>query len=194
MKKIAITGGLGSGKSTFCKILHRDYGIPIFVADERAKNIVLSNVNLQQKLSELVGFSVVENEKLQKVRIAEVIFHQPQIQKAYERLVHEALRTDYQQWLEAQSSSYILYEAAILFEKGNPELFDITLLICSENQTRIERVMSRENNLTKTEIEQRMALQWSDEKKKKLADLVIYNYGNLESLTAKAHRIHQLLS
>ena len=84
------------------------------------------------------------------------------------------MEADFKNWLTEQSSEYVIYEAAILFETGGYKKCDFSILVKAPQKLRIERLQKRDNS-SKEEIKQRMNNQWSDEKKSELADFIINN-------------------
>ena len=115
MKKIAITGIIGSGKSTAAS-LFKKLGIPVFVADESAKQLMESDSNVINQLVYNFGDIVYQDRKLNKTYISERIFNNSSDLKFVNSLVHPLVNDKFQSWCNTQKSSYIIYESALVFE------------------------------------------------------------------------------
>lgn len=146
---IAITGGIGSGKSFVCDILRRK-GFSVYDCDAAAKRLMATNLELQQRLSQLVGDGVYRNGVLQKSVLAQFILESEANKQAVNNIVHPAVATDYMssgcQWLE----SAILFDAG--FDRRVP--FDIIVGVIAPDEVRTERIMTRDG------ISRQQAMQW----------------------------------
>jgi len=171
---VGITGGIGSGKSTVCRIF-KLLGIPVFEADGVAKQLLNSNAEIKTKLIHLFGEGIYTAEGLiDRKKLADNIFNDDFQLAKINKLVHPFVRTEFQEWLKMQDTPYIIHEAAILFESGFYKMMDFTILVSAPETQRIERVIKR-NGLSTTQIKERMAKQWVDSKKRKLAGIEIKN-------------------
>ena len=172
---IGITGGIGSGKTTVCKVF-RLLGAPVFEADAVAKKLYDSDDELRSGLIQLFGESIYDTEGfLNRKKLASLIFNNDNHLENVNRLVHPAVRKAYQQWLkEHLNKPYIIHEAAILFESGFYKMMNFTILVTAGQEQRIERVVKRDG-VSRQMVLQRMGKQWSEEKKAKLADIVLLN-------------------
>ncbi|NOR74461.1 MAG: dephospho-CoA kinase [Draconibacterium sp.] len=174
MITIGITGGIGSGKSTVCKIFEL-LEIPIFEADRVAKELINSNANLKNEIIKLYGKNIyTQNGLINRKKFAEIIFNDKLELSRVNNLVHPAVRNEYKIWLQKQNTKYIIHEAAILFESGFYKMMDYTILVSAPEDQRIKRVVKRDN-ATESEVKERIARQWSDEQKRKLASVEIKN-------------------
>ncbi|MCH8534533.1 MAG: dephospho-CoA kinase [Flavobacteriaceae bacterium] len=172
-KIIGITGGIGSGKTTVAK-LFSELGIPLFIADDEAKKLMNNDEEVIAKLISLFGNEAYKNNTLNRAYISEQVFKNKQLLEALNNIVHPAVQKKFESWYKKQDAPYVLYEAAILIEKGRTEYFDKIILVTASKQERIERVKKRDQ-ISEDQIEQRMNNQWSDDKKEKFADFVIKN-------------------
>lgn len=188
MLKVGLTGGIGSGKTTVAQIFET-LGVPVYYADERSKNILNTDPTIQTQLIELFGAEIYINGRLQNQVLAQKVFSDKEKLQQLNAIVHPAVAEDFKSWCNTQNSPYILKEAAILFEIGTYQQLDLNILISAEKALRIDRVMKR-NGVSKEEVLKRMDKQWPDERKKALADFVIYNNQN-ESLIKQALHIHE---
>lgn len=176
MKLIGITGGIGSGKSTIAKVF-MSMGYPVYNSDLRAKEILETDQELIEAIQAHFGKKSYTSQGLDRKRMASAVFSNPEKLALLNSLVHPAVGKDFEKWVSTKKTSFVLKEAAILFETGIYKSLDQTILVTAPIATRIERVMKRDN-VTKQEVEARMKNQWSEEKKLELADFVIDNSGN----------------
>lgn len=189
--KIGITGGIGSGKTTVCKIFET-LGIPIYYADDRAKALYLENADLKQGVIQLFGAeSYLLDGQLNRKWISDLAFQDPELLKKLNALVHPAVQKDGNDWHDAQTNvPYTLKEAALLFESGGDKYLDKIITVYAPLELRIERVILRgSGSMTRADVEARIAKQMSDEEKKDRADFVIFNDGN-QALIPQVLAIH----
>lgn len=172
--KVGITGGIGSGKSTVCRIFQL-LGIPVFEADLAAKQLMVSNPEIKSGLIDLFGPDIyTQNVTLDRKKLAGIIFNDEiQLQKVNE-LVHPVVRAEFNRWAQMQDAPYVVHEAAILFESGFYKMMDFTILISAPESMRIARVSKRDKS-SAAQVKERMDKQWSDEQKIELATFVINN-------------------
>lgn len=172
--KVGITGGIGSGKSTVCKIF-KLIGIPVFEADKVAKYLINSDEKISNELIQLFGNNIYDsNKKLNKKMLADLIFNDESLLEKVNNLVHPAVRNEFILWHQKQNSKYTVHEAAILFESGFYKMMDFTILVSAPEITRIERVVKRDK-IKPELVESRMSKQWNDEDKRKLASIELVN-------------------
>ena len=172
MKTIGITGGIGSGKTTVCKILSV-FNIPVYYADVRAKELYDEDVELKEKVIELLGKSVYTKSGLNRDEVAGKVFNDKALLQQLNAIVHPAVERDFIKWTESHSDATIVVkEAAILFENGGYKKMDFNILITAPEQLRIERVMKRDG-VSEEQVKARISNQWPDEEKIPLADFVI---------------------
>ena len=175
MKVIGITGGIGSGKTTIAKVFAQ-LGYPVYNSDNRAKELINTNPDLINALKLNFGSEIYSSNGLDRKKMAGIVFTNPKKLELLNSLVHPAVGKDFSSWIEKQNSSFVLKEAAILFETGIYKSLNKTIVVSAPIETRIERVMKRDSS-SKEEIRARMKNQWSEEEKIKLADFVIDNSG-----------------
>ena len=111
---------------------------------------------------------------LNRTFLAQQIYSNPQLKSKLESIIHPAVRTHFEEWVEQQSKSLVFAEAAILFETGSYKNYNYTILVTSPLELRISRIMNRDT-LSREEVQKRIDNQWSDERKKELADFTIQN-------------------
>ena len=172
---IGITGGIGSGKTTVCRVFQL-FGVPVFEADVRARQLMDEDPELKKALIDLFGEPVyTSGGSLNREMLAAAIFRNNDLRKQVNALVHPAVRKAFYSWLEQnQSFPYVIYEAAILFEGGFHEKMNYSILITAPENQRIARVMQR-SGMTEKMVRERMKSQMPEEEKRQLADLCLEN-------------------
>lgn len=175
MKKIGLTGGIGSGKTTIARILEA-MSFPVYYSDFRSKELCNHDPGIQSQLTSLFGTKAYEDGKLNRTFLSDCIFTNPELRLKVNEIIHPVVRKDFEDWASVQTSPLIFNEAAILFETGAYKQFDAVVLVCAPISQRIERVMLRDL-CDKASIEQRIQSQWTDEKKRSLTNYYIENNG-----------------
>jgi dephospho-CoA kinase len=176
MKRIGLTGGIGAGKSIVAEIL-LTMGYPVFFSDKVGKELMISNQDVKNSVSELFGKQAYLNGELNRSWIAKKIFKENTLKEKLNAIIHPAVRKSFDEWASQQKSPLVFNEAAILFETGSYTSFDATILVTADEEVRIERTMKRDN-ISREQVISRIKNQWSDEKKKTLADELIVNDKN----------------
>jgi dephospho-CoA kinase len=175
MLKIGITGGIGSGKTTVCKVFEL-LGIPVFYADNIAKSIMHSNPRLKAEILKSFGKeSYLADGHLNRPFISSIVFKDEAQLNKLNAIVHPAVFIAFDNWIKDQHHApYILKEAALLFESQSFKKCDRTILVISPEDTRIKRIIARDR-ISEIEVMLRMKHQFSDEQKVKLADHILIN-------------------
>lgn len=175
--KVGITGGIGSGKSTVCKVF-KALGVPVYHADEVARNITDQDPSVVAQIKETFGADMYATDKLDRPKMAALVFNNPDALAKLNAIVHPAVRAGLPIWLaENKNSPYIIYEAAILFESGAYKQLDKSILVAATEETRLHRVMQRDN-ASRDEVLARVKNQWDETQKLAHANYVIWNEGN----------------
>lgn len=192
MLKVGITGGIGSGKTTVCK-LFSVLGIPVYNADYRAKELMVTNKNLIKSISQLLGTAAYfENQQLNTKYISDKVFQDKNLLEKLNAIVHPVVLQDTINWYDShQDKPYTLYETAIMFETGSYKLLDKTITVFAPKQERIDRTMNRDK-VSEVDVLARMDKQIAEEEKIKLSDFVIYN-DHSQLLTEQVLAIHHKL-
>lgn len=190
MMIVGLTGGIGSGKTTVANFF-RELGIPVYIADEAGRRLMLSSKEIKKAVVDLFGEKAYSGDEPDRKYIASQVFNDSKKLEALNNIVHPAVAADFQTWLSRQQAPYIIYEAAILFESGGNENCDRTILVTAPHDEKIKRLQFRDNSEI-NEIEARMANQWSDEKKLKLADFQIKNT-DLALTKSQVEELHEIL-
>lgn len=188
-KIIGVTGGIGSGKTTLVRYFE-SLGIPVFIADDEAKKVTQLPEVLDQ-IKSVFGDIVFENKQLSRQKLAAIVFTDAEKLDQLNRIIHPAVRSQFQLWLDQyQSAPFVIYEAAILFESGSYTICDYTITITAPLEDRISRVMLRDNS-TREQVLQRISAQWTDEERIAKSDFVVEN---ADTETAKQQIDHILKS
>lgn len=190
MFKVGITGNIGSGKTTVSKVFEL-LGIPVFYADDQAKNVMVNDAELISGIKQAFGpQSYFDDGSLNRKHIAAIVFNNEAELKKLNSLVHPAVFRAFDNWVEQQSAPYVLKEAAILFESGSDKDCNRTLMVAAPLEIRLKRILQRDN-ITRAEAESRNARQFNDEKKIELADDLIHN-DDTQLVIPQVLALHQL--
>jgi dephospho-CoA kinase len=190
MLKIGLTGGIGSGKSTVARIF-QSLGVPIFNADAAGRSI-LEEADTQMQLVNLFGPEVLLKGKTQRSHIAQRVFGNANLLSELNSIVHPKVGEVFRQWINEQTTPYILKEAAIIFEVGTDSSLDDVILVSAPEEIRIRRVMERDG-VNRDQVEARMRNQWPEERKKELAAHSIVNDG-VTALIPQVMKLHEILN
>lgn len=196
MKKVGITGGIGSGKTTVCKIFE-SLDIPVYYADLQAKKIMASSLTVKQQLKSLLGAEAYhKNGKPNRKYIASKIFADKALLAGINSIVHPAVQSDAERWMEqfkaSGHTSYIIKEAALLVENGSYKALDALIVVTCPEEIRIKRVMDRDH-LSHNEVLNKIKNQYSESEKIKVADYIIINDGT-KPLIPQIWQIHKKLT
>jgi dephospho-CoA kinase len=174
MLKIGITGGIGSGKSTVSKIFEI-LGIPVYYADDRAKDILVRDPELAAQVKQHFGEAVYNADgSLDRKYLGNIVFNNKEKLDLLNSLVHPATIRDADQWALQQHTPYVLKEAALLFETSSFHHLDKIIAVFAPQPLRVHRVMKRDN-VTRNEVLARIYKQIDETIKMRLSDFVIYN-------------------
>lgn len=188
MKHLAITGNMGSGKSTVSRIFE-NIGIPVYYSDIRAKRLMNEDKKIKKQLIAIFGKKVYTKEGLlNRAFLGKKIFHDQSLLKQVNSIVHPCVREDYIQWREEQKAPYTLQESALTFEIKAHKIMDATILVYAPESLLISRVMKRDN-LSIKDIKARLDKQMSQDKKREKATYIINN-GISNVLSRQIHDIH----
>lgn len=173
MLKIGLTGGIGSGKTTVAKVFET-LGIPVYFADDATKRLMNSNNALKALVIQHFGEVSYINGKLNRKYIADIVFNDKEKLALLNSITHPATIEDANEWIQQQSSPYIIKEAALLFETEAAKHLDYFIGVSASLETRIKRVMKRDG-LSEAEIMKRINRQMNEEEKMKRCDFIITN-------------------
>ena len=173
MLKIGLTGGMGSGKTTVSKIFSA-LGIPVFYADDVAKTVMSEDADLKQNIIQLFGEDAYSNNSLNRKYIAGIVFNDKYKLEQLNALVHPLTIAAADKWMQAQTTPYILKEAALMFESPAAANLDYIIGVYAPQHLRLHRVMQRDG-ASREEVLARMNNQLDETIKMKLCDFVIVN-------------------
>jgi len=176
MLLVGVTGGIGSGKSLVCQILEK-LGIPVYYADQEARRLMNTDEGLVLGVKELLGEEAYREGELDRKHVASLVFGRPDLLLELNELVHPAVRSDFRKWAGRQKGvPYVVEEAALLFESGSAEEFDLIVVVDAPEELRIRRVSDRDG-ITGEQVRRRMSGQMPPEEKRERADEVVINDG-----------------
>ena len=173
MKRIGLTGNIGSGKTTVASCFEI-LGVAVFNADKEAKLLMNEDVNLKQSLIAEFGKDVFLDNELNRKYLSNLAFNDDLVLKRLNALVHPVVQDAFEKWSIQQSGAYVIKEAAILFESNTYQSLDAIICISCPDEIRLKRILKRDD-LSEKEVRQRMSHQWAEEKKISLSDYTITN-------------------
>lgn len=174
--KLGITGGIGSGKTSVCRVFDV-LRIPVFSADSEASEIMEKEDAIKSHLNSITGKDLYTGGSLDRMALADIIFNDNALLERVNSLVHPVVFDHFRKWANIQESKYVIMEAAILFESGADEYVDRIATVVAPVDQRVERVIKR-NKLSREQVMERIQNQMDDETRMKLSDYIIYNSEN----------------
>lgn len=178
MIKIALTGNIASGKSTVQSILE-EKGYKVLDTDKTG-HFLLDELNeIKEAFKE---HDILEDGKISRDKLGKLVFDNPDLKIKLENIIHPAIKNEIIKFFEKnKSEKYVFVSIPLLFESGMQELFDKVLLICTDDNLREKRLISR-NHFSIEYARKRMSAQMSQDEKKELCNYVIYNNGTVDEL------------
>lgn len=193
MKLLGLTGGIASGKSTVAAILRR-LGVAIINADELSREVVQPGQEAWKEIVDTFGPAILQEDKtLDRRKLRKIVFDNPEARKKLEAIIHPRVRALAEKKireLAATGSSIIVYEVPLLFEAQIHLWLRPVILVACDVETQKKRLLERDR-LTEAEAQQHLDAQMSLEDKRKLADYVIENNGDLEELERQVRGVLQ---
>lgn len=172
MKRLAITGGIGSGKSTVCRLLAEVGGVEVYDSDSRAKVVMNSHPQVVREVTALFGPEAYKEGVLNRPYIAQRAFADKELLGRLNAIVHPRVVEDYEQWVACQSGPYVVLESALLFSSPLEGHYDVSVAVVAPDEIRVQRCVARDG-ATPEQIRERMARQMSGEEFAKRADFVV---------------------
>src|SRR6187402_458420 len=171
--RVGLTGGIGSGKSTVAQIFEV-LGIPVYYADISAKRLMNEDEELRSAITNIFGEQAYANNILDRKFISSIVFSDPAKLQQLNALVHPATKKDGETWMQRQTSSYAIHEAALIFEAKVSDRLDLVIGVSSPIDLRIKRAMERDK-VSREEVLKRMEQQLDEELKMSKCDFVLIN-------------------
>jgi dephospho-CoA kinase len=190
MLKVGVTGGIGSGKSVVCEVF-KTLGIPVFNADEAARHLMENDITLIQQIQFLLGDDVYESGKLNREKVSAIVFDKPDKLLQLNSIVHPAVISYANAWMESQVAPYVIKEAAIFYESGSYKDVEVMIGVSAPKELRIQRTMVR-SKISREKVLAIMDKQMDDDEKMKRCDYVITN-DDASPVLPQILRIHELL-
>lgn len=191
--KIGITGGIGVGKSTICRVFSA-LGAPVYDADSQAKAIMKTNAVLKSEIKTHFGeASYFTSGELNRTFLARTVFNNPNKLKILNSLIHPKVQEDAHNWILKYDGTfpYLMKEAALLFESGSYQSLDKIIAVSAPLDIRIQRVLQRDVHRKKSDIEAIIAKQMPQEEKEQYADFIVYN-NEQKMIIPQVLALHQL--
>ena len=189
MMKVGITGGIGSGKSTVCR-LFAQRGVAVYDSDAEAKRLMAESPELRAAVSARFGAEAYAGGALNRPYLAGKVFSDPAALADLNALVHPAVLADFAAWAEQQEGSYVILESAILFDAGLEDSVDRTVAVLAPLELRLERTCRRDK-CDPEAVRRRIAAQSDDDVLSEKADYTLVNIfePDLEPTVAELDRI-----
>jgi len=188
MLKVGLTGGIGSGKSTVAKIFET-LGIPIYYADDAAKHLMNTDPGIRDVIIQHFGKESYNEGQLNRKHIASIVFNDEKKLELLNSITHPATISHANEWIQKQTTPYIIKEAALLFESDAYKSLDKIIGVSAPLELRIERTIQRDH-VTREEVVKRISRQMNEEEKMKRCDFVLIN-DEKELLIPQVMELHQ---
>lgn len=172
MMKVGITGGIGSGKSTVCR-LFAGRGIAVYDSDREARRLMAGGA-VRRAVEERFGADIYGADGLDRARLASIVFGDPTALADLNAIVHPAVLHDFAAWAECQTGPYVILESAILFDAGLERAVDRTVAVLAPAELRVERACRRDGCDAEA-VRRRIAAQMDDDTLCDRADYTIVN-------------------
>lgn len=177
---VGITGGIGSGKTTVSKVF-KSLGVPVYYADDRAKQLMVQDDALVIDIKALFGEESYDREgQLNRTYLAQRVFSDAQELEKLNALVHPAVGRDFANWVaDHNTHPYLLKEAALIFEAGSYKQLDKVMVVTAPREERVKRVLLRDIHRSREQVLAIMEKQLSEGERKRRADFIIDNSGKV---------------
>lgn len=189
---VGVTGGIGSGKSTVCRVFTDRHGIVVIDADQVAREVVEPGTPALAAIVAAFGAEVVGTDgRLDRARLRGIVFADPARRAELEAITHPAIRAGMRAHVEAVTGAYCMLGIPLLAEGGRNDLIDRVLVVDCPEALQIERVRARDH-LTEAEVAAIMRTQASREARLRIADDVVVNDGDTASLAGRVDELHKM--
>jgi dephospho-CoA kinase len=190
MLLVGLTGGIGAGKSTVARML-ADRGAVVIDADELARRAIAPGTDGFARVVESFGGDVIGPDgDLDRGRIAGIVFADDDRRRALEAIVHPEVVRLFAEEIQAyrDSDAIVVYSVPLLAETGVADGFDLVVVVVADVDRRIERLM-RDRGMGPEEVRARVAAQFDDEERAKVADVLLDNDGEPERLVPQVNKL-----
>jgi dephospho-CoA kinase len=187
-RRLGVTGGIGSGKTTVCRIF-RVLGVPVFVADAAAREVMNNDPGIRDRINSIAGKDLYSGGELDRMELARLIFNRPEMLKSVNAAVHPVVLQIFSKWADESDAPYVIMEAAVLFESKADTYVDSVVSISAPVEERIARVMGR-NELSREQVIERIKNQLEDDEREEQSYYVINNADN-EMIIPEILKIHE---
>ncbi len=185
MKIIGITGGIGSGKTTFSNLLSKEYNIPVIDADTLARSVVSLNSEGLKEIVKAFSEDILFCDKtLNRSKLGGIVFKDRKKLEILNNIVHPLVKKEFLKEVEnlkKEGHSYVIYDCPLLIEEDLISSVDITILVHSDLESRINRILLRDN-ITKEEASLKISSQMDLDDKISFCDIVVYNNGDIKNM------------
>ena len=195
MLTVGLTGGIGSGKTTVSNLFH-DLGAPVIDTDIISHELVANDQSVLKEIVDAFGDDIVlDDGTLDRKQLAQIVFNDKKSRRQLENILHPKIRTEVKNQIQTYNSKspapqYVVIVIPLLFETGFRDLIDRILVITSDENIRIERIIQRDHR-DKNEIRSIIDSQVTDEIRTSKADDVIENNNNLKELENQVQQLHR---
>ena len=181
MLRVALTGGIGSGKSLVGEILE-ELGALVIDSDQLAREVIERGSPGYEEVVAAFGDSILSEGQIDRSKLAAVVFNESDLRKKLESIIHPLVREAAEKLARKLPSGAILInQIPLLVESEGAKRFDYVVTVSADEEIRRERLRLR--GLRDYEITQRMAAQVSDSEREKIANYIIRNDGSIDELT-----------
>ena len=188
VRRLGVTGGIGSGKTTVCRIF-RVLGVPVFVADAAAREVMNNDPGIRNKINDIAGKDLYSGGEMDRMELARLIFNRPEMLKSVNAAVHPVVLQIFGKWADEAGAPYVIMEAAVLFESKADTFVDRVVSISAPVEERIARVMGR-NELSREQVIERINNQLEDDEREEQSYYIINNADN-EMIIPEILKIHE---
>jgi len=188
---VALTGGIGSGKSTVGQIFE-DLGAIVADSDQLARDVVERGTNGFDQIIAAFGDEVLKNGDLNRAALGELVFKDPAKRKQLEQITHPLIRKAFSKIVESsKGDSIVVNQIPLLVESNHDYKFDHVITISASEDVRIERLLKRGMNLN--QIKQRLQAQSTDAQREQISDSIIRNDKSQAELLPEVEKVWELL-
>jgi dephospho-CoA kinase len=185
----SLTGGIGSGKSLFARMLN-GLGLTTIDTDD-ITHTVLDTPSVKKLLSVRWGNQILKDSEIDREVISSIVFHDPEQLKVLNQLLHPLIIKDMQRTIDQCVKPQLGFEVPLLFETGFHKYFDLNIMVTASTETRMHRILAR--GLDREEASRRIEAQMSESDKSELADVIVKNDTDIRALEKEAIRVYNLI-